>query len=145
MCIVDSISTATQEALTALDTTVTNQGTTLANKADASTLQNDYYTKTQVDNALTQRQNALNVTGNDDNATRGFKLVDSQGNLRSMRATNPYSDSIKNNTDRVSSRPTVVSAYGADSTNGMKLFNTTETPHITPQPLKTQAVVNLFH
>ena len=46
------ISTATQEALTALNTTVNNQGTTLANKADAATLQDDYYTKTEVDLSL---------------------------------------------------------------------------------------------
>jgi hypothetical protein len=55
--------TATQAALTALSTTVTNQGTALANKADTATLQNDYYTKTQVDNSLTQKQNALNGHG----------------------------------------------------------------------------------
>jgi hypothetical protein len=61
--------------------------------------------------------------------------LDSSGNLRSLRATNPYSVNINNNTDLVISGPPGVSVYGDDNTNGMKLLNTTEsTNYVAPSP-----------
>ena len=80
------ISTATQAALTALSTTVSNQGTTLANKAASATLQSDYYTKTQVDNSLAQKQASLTVAGND---AAAFKIIDSSQNVRSLKVQSP--------------------------------------------------------
>ena len=44
----------------------------------------------------------------------GFKLLDSSGNLRSLRATNPYSVNINNNTDLVISGPPGITVYGDD-------------------------------
>ena len=42
----------------------------------------------------------------------GFKLLDSSGNLRSLRATNPYSVNINNNTDLVIGGPLVSACTG---------------------------------
>ena len=121
-----------------------NEGKPRAKQVDTSTLQRGYYTKTQVDSALTQKQNALSVTGNDDNATRGYKLVDSSGNLRSLRATNPYSVNINNNTDLVISGPPRVNVFGDDNTNGMKLLNTTEADNYVAKSLKASGYLRIY-
>ena len=138
------ISALTQEALTTLGNTVTNQGTAIQSKVDNTTLQTDYYTKTQVNDSLTQKQNTLTVTGNDANATRGFKLLNSSGDLRSLRATNPYSVNINNNTDLVISGPPRVTVYGDDNTNGMKLFNTTENDNYLAKSLKASGYLRIY-
>ena len=119
------ISTLTQTALDALNTTVSNQGSTLATKADTSTLQSNYYTKTEVDNSVNQKQASLTVAGNDINA---FKIIDSSQNVRSLKAQSPLTLTL-NNTDKslTIGGPAAVTANGDNtSTNGYSLLNNSE-------------------
>ena len=70
--------------------------------------------------------------------------MDSSGNLRSLRAANPYSVNINNNTDLVISGPPGVSVYGDDNTNGMKLYNTTESTNYVAKSLKAAGYLTIY-
>ena len=70
--------------------------------------------------------------------------MDSSGNLRSLRATNPYSVNINNNTDLVISGPPRLTVYGDDNTNGMKLLNTSDNANYVAKSLKASGYVRIY-
>jgi hypothetical protein len=115
------ISALTAAALTTLSNTVTNQGTAIENKVDNTTLQTDYYNKTQVDDFLTQKQNSLIVAGND---AAAYKLIDSSQNVRSLKVQSPLTLTL-NTTDKslTLGGPADITANGDNTTaNGYSLL-----------------------
>ena len=63
----------------------------------------------------------VSVVGSDANDTRGFRLLDTNGNLRAITGTDPYQFVLNNNTLRLSGPPQI-GANGDDATNGFRLM-----------------------